>query len=147
MAKAIRIHQTGGPEVLKWEDVDVPAPKEGEARIRHTAVGLNYIDTYHRGGLYPSFMMLASVAAHERHAGRQRHGAHPQADKTIGHVGWKLGTSRSLDRGGTKRRAHTDLQHATSRSRRFGSEAAPKAALRSSPVPSPTSARPPANEA
>jgi NADPH:quinone reductase-like Zn-dependent oxidoreductase len=53
MTKAIRIHQTGGPEVLKWEDVDVPAPKEGEARIRHTAVGLNYIDTYHRSGLYP----------------------------------------------------------------------------------------------
>jgi NADPH2:quinone reductase len=53
MTKAIRIHQTGGPEVLKWEDVDVPAPKEGEARIRHTAVGLNYIDTYHRTGLYP----------------------------------------------------------------------------------------------
>lgn len=53
MTKAIRIHQTGGPEVLKWEDVDVPAPKEGEARIRHTAIGLNYIDTYHRSGLYP----------------------------------------------------------------------------------------------
>src|SRR5690606_3771397 len=53
MTKAIRIHQTGGPEVLKWEDVDVPEPKQGEARIRHTAVGLNYIDTYHRSGLYP----------------------------------------------------------------------------------------------
>ncbi len=53
MTKAIRIHQTGGPEVLKWEDVEVPAPKQGEARIRHTAVGLNYIDTYHRSGLYP----------------------------------------------------------------------------------------------
>lgn len=53
MTKAIRIHQTGGPEVLKWEDVEVPAPKQGEARIRHTAIGLNYIDTYHRSGLYP----------------------------------------------------------------------------------------------
>jgi NADPH:quinone reductase len=53
MTKAIRIHKTGGPEVLQWEDVEVPAPKEGEARIKHTAVGLNFIDTYHRSGLYP----------------------------------------------------------------------------------------------
>ncbi len=53
MAKAIRIHQTGGPEVLKWEDIDVPPPGQGEVRIRHTAVGLNFIDTYHRSGLYP----------------------------------------------------------------------------------------------
>src|SRR5262245_46709066 len=53
MVKAIRIHKTGGPEVMTWEDVDVPAPKQGEALVRHTAVGLNYIDTYHRSGLYP----------------------------------------------------------------------------------------------
>lgn len=53
MTKAIRIHKTGGPEVLQWDDIDVPAPKEGEARIKHTAIGLNYIDTYHRSGLYP----------------------------------------------------------------------------------------------
>jgi NADPH:quinone reductase len=53
MTKAIRIHKTGGPEVLQWDDVDVPAPKEGEARIKHTAIGLNFIDTYHRSGLYP----------------------------------------------------------------------------------------------
>lgn len=53
MTKAIRIHKTGGPDVLQWDDVDVPAPKEGEARIKHTAIGLNYIDTYHRSGLYP----------------------------------------------------------------------------------------------
>jgi NADPH2:quinone reductase len=53
MAKAIRIHQPGGPEVLRIEDVDVAAPGEGEARIRQTAVGINYIDTYHRTGLYP----------------------------------------------------------------------------------------------
>ncbi len=52
-AKAIRIHQFGGPEVLRWEEVDVPDPGEGEARIRHTAIGLNFIDTYHRTGLYP----------------------------------------------------------------------------------------------
>ncbi len=52
-AKAIRIHEFGGPEVLEWTEVDVPDPGEGEARIRHTAVGLNFIDTYHRTGLYP----------------------------------------------------------------------------------------------
>src|SRR5262249_23013624 len=49
----IRIHKTGGPEVLTWEDIDVKAPGQGEALIRHAAVGLNYIDTYHRSGLYP----------------------------------------------------------------------------------------------
>ncbi len=53
MTQAIRIHQTGGPEVLSWEPVDVPAPAAGEATVRHHAVGLNFIDTYHRTGLYP----------------------------------------------------------------------------------------------
>ncbi len=51
--RAIRIHQYGGPEVLTWEDAEVPEPAAGEARIRHTAIGLNLIDTYHRTGLYP----------------------------------------------------------------------------------------------
>jgi NADPH:quinone reductase len=53
MSHAIRIHATGGPEVLKYEEVDVGAPGAGEARVRHTAIGVNYIDTYHRSGLYP----------------------------------------------------------------------------------------------
>jgi NADPH:quinone reductase len=53
MPKAIRIHKAGGPEVLSWDDVELKAPGQGEALIRHTAVGLNYIDTYHRSGLYP----------------------------------------------------------------------------------------------
>jgi NADPH2:quinone reductase len=53
MPKAIRITQTGGPEVMRWEDVEVGEPGEGQARVRHTAVGVNYIDTYHRSGLYP----------------------------------------------------------------------------------------------
>jgi NADPH2:quinone reductase len=52
MPHAIRIHSTGGPEVLSWEEVAVGDPGPGEARIRHTAVGVNYIDTYHRSGLY-----------------------------------------------------------------------------------------------
>jgi NADPH2:quinone reductase len=51
--KAIRFYTAGGPEVLKYEDVDVSAPGKGEVQIRHTAIGLNYIDTYHRSGLYP----------------------------------------------------------------------------------------------
>ena len=53
MSRAIRIHQTGDPEVLSWEEVDVPAPAAGEATVRQHAVGLNFIDTYHRTGLYP----------------------------------------------------------------------------------------------
>jgi NADPH2:quinone reductase len=53
MPHAIRVHQTGGPEVLKWEEVEVAEPGAGEVRVRHEAVGLNYIDVYHRTGLYP----------------------------------------------------------------------------------------------
>jgi len=53
MARAIRIHETGGPEVLRWEEVEVGRPGQGEVLLRQTAVGLNFIDTYHRTGLYP----------------------------------------------------------------------------------------------
>jgi NADPH:quinone reductase len=53
MSYAIRIHQTGGPEVLRWEELIVPAPAAHEATVRHQAVGLNFIDIYHRSGLYP----------------------------------------------------------------------------------------------
>jgi NADPH2:quinone reductase len=53
MPKAIRIHHTGGPDVLRWEEVVVGAPGPGQLLLRQTAVGLNYIDTYHRTGLYP----------------------------------------------------------------------------------------------
>ena len=51
--KAIRIETTGGPEVMRLADIELGKPKAGEVRIRHTAIGLNYIDTYHRSGLYP----------------------------------------------------------------------------------------------
>ena len=54
MHKAVRFHQTGGPEVLRLEDVEVGDPGPGEARVRHVAVGLNFADTYFRTGLYPS---------------------------------------------------------------------------------------------
>ena len=50
---AIRIGEYGGPEVLKFSEIDLPELQKGEARIRHTAIGLNFIDTYHRSGLYP----------------------------------------------------------------------------------------------
>ncbi|MBS0277039.1 MAG: quinone oxidoreductase [Proteobacteria bacterium] len=50
--KAIRIHETGGPDVLRYEDVELPPPGKNEVRVRHTAVGVNFIDTYHRSGLY-----------------------------------------------------------------------------------------------
>ncbi|NMG76812.1 quinone oxidoreductase family protein [Aromatoleum diolicum] len=53
MPQAIRFHQTGSPDVLQWESVELAAPGVGDAQVRHHAVGLNYIDTYHRSGLYP----------------------------------------------------------------------------------------------
>ncbi len=53
MTHAIRFHKTGGPEVLVWEEVQLGKPGPGEARIRHTAVGLNFVDIYNRSGLYP----------------------------------------------------------------------------------------------
>ena len=52
-AHAIRIHKTGGPDVLTWAEVEVGEPAAGQVLLRQTAIGLNYIDTYHRNGLYP----------------------------------------------------------------------------------------------
>lgn len=54
MVKAIRVHETGGPEVLRYEDITVPEPGLGEILVRNRAIGLNYIDTYFRSGLYPA---------------------------------------------------------------------------------------------
>ncbi len=53
MVKAIRFHKPGGPEVMQLEDIELAAPAAGQIQIKHTAIGLNYIDTYHRSGLYP----------------------------------------------------------------------------------------------
>src|SRR5947209_1343582 len=53
MARVARIHETGGPEVIRWEHVEVGEPGESQARVRHTAVGVNFVDTYQRSGLYP----------------------------------------------------------------------------------------------
>ncbi|MFN0163440.1 MAG: quinone oxidoreductase family protein [Burkholderiales bacterium] len=61
MTKAIRIHKNGGPEVLSFEEVAVGEPGPGQARVRHQAVGLNFIDIYFRTGLYPSPAMPAGL--------------------------------------------------------------------------------------
>lgn len=52
--KAIRFAKTGGPEVLELQEIELPAPGPGQVRVRHTAIGVNFIDTYHRSGLYPA---------------------------------------------------------------------------------------------
>ena len=63
MAKAIRYHKQGGPEVLQLDDVPVGEPGEGQVRIRHTAIGVNFVDVYQRSGLYP--MQLPGIAGNE----------------------------------------------------------------------------------
>jgi NADPH2:quinone reductase len=65
MTHAIRIHEHGGPEVLRWEAIEVPPPADGEVRVRHAAIGLNFVDTYLRSGLYPTPVpsVLGSEAA------------------------------------------------------------------------------------
>src|SRR5687767_12831028 len=63
MAKAMRYHKQGGPEVLQLDEVPVGDPGPGQARVRHTAIGVNFIDTYQRSGLYP--MQLPAVAGNE----------------------------------------------------------------------------------
>lgn len=62
-SSAIRIHTTGGPEVLQWEPVTVPSPGPGEAVVSQTAIGLNFIDVYHRTGLYPVPSMPAIIGS------------------------------------------------------------------------------------
>lgn len=54
MIKAVRIHQTGGPEVIQWERIALPDPEPGQIQVHHRAIGLNFIDTYYRSGLYPT---------------------------------------------------------------------------------------------
>src|SRR5712692_1510194 len=51
--KAIRVHQFGGPEVLRYEEIPLPEPGKSQARVKIEAIGLNYVDIYHRTGLYP----------------------------------------------------------------------------------------------
>ena len=67
MVHAIRIHQQGGPEVMKWEPVEVPAPGPGQVRLKQHAVGVNYVDVYQRSGLYklPTPFVVGSEGAGE----------------------------------------------------------------------------------
>jgi len=64
MNMAIRLHEFGGSEVLRWEEADIAAPGPGEALIRHEAVGVNFIDIYQRRGLYK--VPLPVIAGNER---------------------------------------------------------------------------------
>ncbi|HEX5163618.1 MAG TPA: quinone oxidoreductase [Steroidobacteraceae bacterium] len=61
MPRAIRIHETGGPEVLRLDDVDIEAPAAGEVQVLHTAIGVNFIDVYDRSGLYPQKQMPGGI--------------------------------------------------------------------------------------
>jgi NADPH2:quinone reductase len=65
MVAAVRVHKTGGPEVLTYEEIDVPAPGPGQVRIKQHAAGVNFIDTYFRVGAYPSPVGLPFVAGNE----------------------------------------------------------------------------------
>ena len=71
MPHAIRIHKYGGPEVMAWEEVQLGQPGPGEARIRQTAVGLNFIDVYSRSGLYPVQLPIGPRAARRRASWRR----------------------------------------------------------------------------
>ncbi|WCJ31250.1 hypothetical protein M5689_012756 [Euphorbia peplus] len=65
MVKAVRFHEHGGPEVLKWEDVEIGEPGEGEIRVKNKAIGLNFVDVYYRKGVYkaPSFPFIPGMEA------------------------------------------------------------------------------------
>src|SRR6516164_2318215 len=65
MVAAVRVHKTGGPDVLTYEDIEVPAPGPGQVRVKQQACGINYIDTYFRAGAYPSPVGLPFVAGNE----------------------------------------------------------------------------------
>jgi NADPH2:quinone reductase len=65
MVAAVRVHKVGGPEVLTYEQVEVPAPGQGQIRVKQHACGVNFIDTYFRMGMYPSPVGLPFVAGNE----------------------------------------------------------------------------------
>src|SRR5262249_392577 len=65
MVAGVRVHKHGGPEVLTYEQFDLPAPGQGQVRVKHHASGVNFIDTYFRGGLYPSPVGMPFLAGDE----------------------------------------------------------------------------------
>ena len=60
MVAAVRVHKTGGPEVLTYEEIDIPAPGPGQVKLRQHAAGVNFVDTYFRGGMYPAPLPFVS---------------------------------------------------------------------------------------
>ncbi len=65
MVAAVRVHKHGGPEVLTYEDIDIPAPGQGQIKIKQHAAGINFIDTYFRMGMYPSPVGMPFIAGNE----------------------------------------------------------------------------------
>ena len=65
MVAAVRVHKVGGPEVLVYEEIDVPPPAQGQIRVKQHAIGVNFVDTYFRSGLYPAPGGLPFVAGNE----------------------------------------------------------------------------------
>src|SRR6201981_972842 len=65
MVAAVRVHKTGGPEVLTYEDIPSPTPGAGQIKIKNHASGINFIDTYFRSGMYPSPVGMPFVAGNE----------------------------------------------------------------------------------
>src|SRR5271154_1698432 len=65
MVAVVRVHKVGGPEVLTYEDIDVPPPGQGQIRVKQHAIGVNFVDTYFRSGLYPAPGGLPFVAGNE----------------------------------------------------------------------------------
>ena len=107
MPRAIRIHETGGPEVMRLEDVDVAAPGVGEVQVRHTAIGLNFIDVYDRSGLYPQKSLPAGhgreavgvVTAIGRSAASTARGPYPRSRRcqTLNEPRGARGSGRSAN--------------------------------------------------
>ena len=120
MPMAIRIHSHGGPEVMTWEEVAVGDPGPGQVRLRHTAVGLNYIDTYHRTGLYPVGDLPAILGQ--------------EAAGVVEAVGEGITTLQPGDRVATCNRRVGRLCHSPGRRRRQAGEA---------PGPTSPTSRPP----
>jgi NADPH2:quinone reductase len=93
MVRQIRFYETGGPEVLRWEEAATGEPAAGQARVRHTAIGVNFIDTYHRSGLYP--VQLPSGLGGEGAGVVEAVGpgvTHVQPGDRIGYAGGPLGS-------------------------------------------------------
>ena len=107
--QAIRIHQFGGPEVLRLEDVPVPEPGPGEALIKVEATGINYVDVYHRTGLYPGQLPLT--------LGREAAG-------TVERIGVGVTTCRPGDRVVSEAVRGGYAQYALAAARRIGSRRA-----------------------